>query len=166
MESKSKLFGHASHQLLIVFPLGLLMTGVVYDLLARGKKKADRAKIAQTLFGAGVLTGLIAAVPGWIDWSAIPAKTRAKRVGLTHGVGNVVVLNLFALSWLLRRGDVENPSKTARTLAISGFLLQSVTAWLGGEMVDRLGIGVDEGAHPDAPSSLSGQKTRGVFGSR
>jgi hypothetical protein len=30
-----------------------------------------------------------------------------------------------------------------------------VTGWLGGELVDRLGVGVDDGAHLDAPSSLS-----------
>jgi hypothetical protein len=35
--------------------------------------------------------------------------------------------------------------------------LASVTAWLGGELVERLGVAVDDGAHLDAPSSLSGQ---------
>ena len=28
---------------------------------------------------------------------------------------------------------------------------------LGGELVDRLGVGVDDGAHVDAPSALSGR---------
>jgi hypothetical protein len=28
-----------------------------------------------------------------------------------------------------------------------------VTAWLGGELVDRLGVGVDPGAHLNAPNS-------------
>jgi uncharacterized membrane protein len=35
-----------------------------------------------------------------------------------------------------------------------------VTGWLGGELVDRMAIGVDEGAHADAPSSLSGRPAR------
>jgi uncharacterized membrane protein len=30
-----------------------------------------------------------------------------------------------------------------------------VTGWLGGELVERLHIGVDPAANPDAPSSLS-----------
>ena len=30
MESRAKLFGHSIHQMLIVFPLGLLATGVVF----------------------------------------------------------------------------------------------------------------------------------------
>jgi hypothetical protein len=34
------------------------------------------------------------------------------------------------------------------------------TGWLGGELVDRLGISVDSGAHMNAPSSLSGRPAR------
>jgi len=33
--------------------------------------------------------------------------------------------------------------------------LTGVTGWLGGELVDRLGVGIDDGAHLNAPSSLS-----------
>ena len=39
-------------------------------------------------------------------------------------------------------------------LSLVGFLLALVTGWLGGELVDRLGVGVDDDAHIDAPSSL------------
>jgi hypothetical protein len=31
--------------------------------------------------------------------------------------------------------------------------LGAVAGWLGGELVDRLAVGVDEGANLDAPSS-------------
>jgi hypothetical protein len=33
-------------------------------------------------------------------------------------------------------------------------MLLGMAGWFGGELVDRLGIGVDENAHADAPSSL------------
>ena len=36
MESRAKLLGHPIHQMLIVFPLGLLAMAVVFDLLAMG----------------------------------------------------------------------------------------------------------------------------------
>lgn len=38
MDSKAKLFGHPIHQMLIAFPVGLLATSVVFDLMraARG----------------------------------------------------------------------------------------------------------------------------------
>jgi len=38
-----------------------------------------------------------------------------------------------------------------------GFALAGDTGWLGGELVDCLGVGVDDGANLDAPSSLVGR---------
>jgi uncharacterized membrane protein len=97
---------------------------------------------------------------GTIDWSKIPSGTRANRLGVLHGVGNVIVVALFALSWWLRRPDPGNPSVVAISFMVVGAALSLVTGWLGGELVDRLGVGVDDGAHLDAPSSLSKRPTR------
>jgi hypothetical protein len=81
---------------------------------------------------------------GLVDWLAIPAGTRAKRIGALHGIGNVVVVVLFAVSWLLRRGQDDNaPSGLALWLGIIAVLLALWTAWAGGELVERLGVGVD-----------------------
>jgi hypothetical protein len=41
-----------------------------------------------------------------------------------------------------------------------GAILSLLTGWLGGELVDRLGVGVDDGANLDAPSSLSKKTAR------
>ena len=101
-----------------------------------------------------MVTGLIAAPFGLIDWLAIPARTRAKRIGTLHGIGNVIVVLMFAASAWLRWDVPQIPSVLAVTLSLVGFLLALVTGWLGGELVDRLGVGVDDDAHIDAPSSL------------
>jgi uncharacterized membrane protein len=94
---------------------------------------------------------------GLVDWLAIPRRTRARSIGAIHGIGNVIVTGLFLLSWLLRRGDPLHPGTGPVVLSLIGVLLALVTGWLGGELVDRLAVGVDEGAHLDAPSSLSGR---------
>jgi uncharacterized membrane protein len=104
----------------------------------------------------GIGTGLLAAVFGLIDWLAIPAGTRAKRIGLLHGVGNVVVVGLFFGSWFLRRGDnTGTPAMVAIILSAIAVGIALVTGWLGGELVDRLGIGVDDGANVNAPNSIT-----------
>jgi uncharacterized membrane protein len=159
MESRAKVLGHAAHQMLIVFPLGLLVTACVFDAvhLINGPG-GPWGTVAYWMIVAGLIGGLAAAVPGWIDWFAIPAGTRAKAVGLWHGVGNTVgVMGLYGASWWLRRDDPANPPPVAAVLAFVGLAVGGVTAWLGGELVDRLGIGVDPGAHPDSPNSLSGR---------
>jgi uncharacterized membrane protein len=109
------------------------------------------------MIAAGIIGGLAASLFGIIDWWAIPRQTRAYRLGLLHGLGNVGVVGLFAVSWFLRRPDPSNPSAAAIVFLLIGGGLSLVTGWLGGELVDRLGVGVDEGANLDAPSSLSGR---------
>ena len=98
MESRTKLFGHATHPILIVFPLGLLATAVIFDVIYLVTGAAQWTTISFWLIAAGVIGGLVAAVPGAIDWLAITSDTRAKSVGLLHGVGNVVVVVLFLVS--------------------------------------------------------------------
>jgi len=154
MESKAKLFGHPIHQMLIVFPLGLLATAVAFDGLSYLTNNSRWTEMAFYMIGAGVVTGLIAAVFGWVDYFSIPVGTRAKAIGLRHGLGNVLVLLLFGMSWWVRSFNTANPSKMAYMLSLVGALLALVTGWLGGELVNRLGIGVSDHAGPNAPSSL------------
>jgi uncharacterized membrane protein len=161
MESKVKVLGHALHQMLVVFPVGLLTAAAIFDVIYLISRVPVWTESAYYMIGAGVLGGLAAAVPGWVDWWAIPPGTRAKRVGLLHGVGNVLVLVLFALSWLLQRPSPGAPPTEAIVAALVGVVLAAGTAWLGGELVDRLGVGVDDGAHLDAPSSLASASARG-----
>jgi len=155
MESRAKLFGHSIHQMLIVFPLGLLAMAVIFDLFTFFTGTLRWTEMAFYMIGAGIVTGLIAAVFGLIDFLAIPSGTRAKRIGALHGVGNVVVVLLFAGSWLLRWPDPARPATLAYACSFAGAGLSLMTGWLGGELVDRLGVGVDEGANLNAPSSMS-----------
>jgi uncharacterized membrane protein len=154
MESRAKLLGHPIHQMLVVFPLGLLGMAVIFDIVAFAVGNGYWSEIALWMIVAGIAAGLLAAPFGLIDWLAIPPGTRAKRIGAIHGLGNVVVLALFAGSALFRWVAPQAPTALALMLSGGGFVLALCTGWLGGELVDRLGIGVDEGAHADAPSSL------------
>jgi uncharacterized membrane protein len=156
MESRAKFLGHPIHPMLIVFPLGLLATSLILDIIYWITGNLGPATAAYWCMGIGIIGGLVAAVPGFWDWLAIPKGTRAKRIGLWHGAGNVVVVVIFIISWLIRFYQVTHaPNVVATILAVLGVALAVVTGWLGGEMVDRLGVGVDPGANLDAPSSLS-----------
>jgi uncharacterized membrane protein len=72
----------------------------------------------------------------------------------------VVVLLLFAASFVLRAGTPQTPGTLALTLSFAAGCLSLATGWLGGELVDRLSVGVDEGAHLNAPSSLTSRRIR------
>jgi uncharacterized membrane protein len=157
MNSKAKILGHPVHPMLVVFPLGLFATSLVFDLI-RAAGGADTFGVAAFyMIAAGIVGGLAAAVFGLVDWLAIPHGTRAKTIGAVHGLANVVIVGLYIASWGIRYGDPARSDGTAIVLSAIAVLLALVSGWLGGELVDRLGVGVDDGAHLDAPSSLSGR---------
>jgi len=161
MIRKPKLLGHPIHPMLIVIPLGLFIMAVIFDVLYILTQNSTFALVAFYDIAAGIIGGLVAAVFGLLDWLAIPAHTRAKRIGLLHGVGNVVVIIFFTISWLMRIDDpIRLPTATAFLLALLGIGISGLTGWLGGELVDRMGVGVDADANLDAPSSLSGKPAK------
>lgn len=157
MESKVRILGHPAHPMLVTFPLGLLGTAVVFDLIHLLFDFDGLARAAYYMIAAGIIGGLIAALPGLVDWLAIPKSTRAHAVGLRHLIVNDTMLILFAVSWFLRRDDVTSPGALAYILSFAAGGLAALGGWLGGELVDRLGVGVDPGANLNAPSSLSGR---------
>ncbi len=154
MEARARLLGHPVHQMLVVFPLGLLATGVIFDLIHIGTANVMFAYVAYWMMVAGVVGGLLAAPFGFADWLKIPGGTRARRIGAVHGVGNLVIVLLFVASVWLRADNAMLPTTGAYVCSFVGALMALGTAWLGGELVDRLGVGVHEGAHVNAPSSL------------
>lgn len=155
MESRAKLFGHAIHPILIVYPLGLLSTAVIFDVIYLVTANPTWATVSYWMIAAGVVGGLLAALFGFIDYLNIPNGTRAKRIGLLHGLTNVFVMVLFAISWWLRSADSDAPPTVALALSFIGVGAALLGGWLGGELVERLGVGVAENANLNAPNSLT-----------
>ncbi|HEY5884399.1 MAG TPA: DUF2231 domain-containing protein [Pyrinomonadaceae bacterium] len=154
MESRAKLFGHALHPILIVFPLGLLSTSVIFDIIHIATGNPQWALVSFWMIISGVIGGFVAAIFGLVDFLAIPTRTRAKAVGLLHAITALSVLTLFLASWLIRYNDPDSPSTLALLLSFVGAGGALLAGWLGGELVERLGVGVDTGAHLNAPNSL------------
>lgn len=157
MESRAKLLGHPVHPSLVVIPLGLFISAVILDAIYFFTGTLPLGTVAFWNIGIGILGGLVAAVFGLIDWLAIPRGTRAKRIGLMHAGVNVTMLVAFATVWLDRYVTIDHaPSSVNLIIEGGAFALLLVAGWLGGELVDRLGVGVDDNAHLNAPNSLTG----------
>lgn len=151
MESRAKLFGHPVHQITVTFPLGVLAFSAVCDAAHAIRPRPFWRRAARAAVGAGIVGALVAAPFGLVDYLAIPRRTRAKRVGLLHGLGNAGVGSLFLASWIARRRGAD---RIAVALGATGLGIAAVTAWLGGELIDRLGVGVYEPTSLDAPLTI------------
>jgi uncharacterized membrane protein len=138
MKAKARIFGIPLHQILIVFPLGLLATSFFFDVAWLTKGRAELAIVASWLIFAGVIGGAAASLFGLIDWLAIPRETHAWRVGAWHGGGNLIVAVLFAVSWLIRRDAPAQPEGIAIALSGCGVLLTVLTGWLGSQLAERM----------------------------
>jgi uncharacterized membrane protein len=157
MKTRVRVLGHPLHQSLVVFPLGLFVTGTIFDLIHLASDNGTFAEVGFWMISAGIIGAVLAALTGLADFTSVPSGTRAKRVGRVHGALNSVLLVLFAISWLIRVNNTNHaPGAGTFTLEVIAVAIGGASAWLGGELVDRLGIGVQEGANPDAPSSLAG----------
>jgi uncharacterized membrane protein len=165
MESKAGVMGHPIHPILVPFPIGLLTTSVIFDVVYLFTGGVRWAEISFWMIAAGVVGGLLAAVFGLIDWQGIPSGTRATSIGLGHGLSNVLMVALFAVSWLLRSGAPGDPGVLPIVLPFLGVGFASLGGFLGDELVFRMGIGVAEGAHPNASGTSSGRPHRGGSGS-
>ena len=64
MESRAKLFGHAIHPILIVYPLGLLSTAVVFDIIYLVTGDTRWTTVSFWMIAAGLIGGLLAALFG------------------------------------------------------------------------------------------------------
>jgi uncharacterized membrane protein len=155
MDSRLKIAGHAVHPMLIPLPLGMFLGTLIFDVVYVLTDDLEYATVSFFMAVLGAVGGVAAAATGAVDYVNIPKGTRAKRVGTVHAISNDIVIALFALSAFLRyRADDYEPSTLALTLTFAGAAASIVTGWLGGELVERLGVGVDADAHLDATSSL------------
>jgi uncharacterized membrane protein len=152
MPSRVNVLGHSAHPMLVVFPLGLLLLVPVFDVARFSTGDPRFGVVAFWTLVAGVAGGLLAALPGLFDWMAIPSGTRAQRVGLVHMLVNGAGLGLYFASLIVRVLGV--PGASSFVLGVLGFGALIIGGWLGGELVQRLGVGVAHDANLNAPSSL------------
>ncbi|MFF5176614.1 DUF2231 domain-containing protein [Micromonospora sp. NPDC000316] len=155
MESRLKVLGHPVHPMLVMFPVALLVTAVLFDLVDTVGGPDLLGEVAYWNITVGLIGGLLAAAAGTFDLLAIPTGTRAKRVALLHAGANVAVILLFAAIWVVRlNADSRAAGGALLVVEVVAVAILGISAWLGGELVDRLGVGVDRDANLDAPSSL------------
>lgn len=163
-KSPVRVAGHALHPMLINLPLGLWISSFAWDVIYLATGRPMWAEVAFWTIVGGCIGAGLAAIPGLIDYLRIvPGHTRARRVGLQHALLNVLVLALFIVDAVARdRYGYEHPPVAPMVLGWVALGIAAIAAWLGGELVERLGIAVHIDAHPDAPSSLERPQVHSV----
>ncbi|HEV2123961.1 MAG TPA: Rieske 2Fe-2S domain-containing protein [Chloroflexota bacterium] len=138
--------GHPVHAALTDVPVGAWAVGFILDMLETLGLRKDLRKASDTTQTIGLMSALGVAIFGLADWSY--TNGRARRVGLVHALLNSTAALVYGISLLLRsRGD----RRTGIVLSNVGFGMVFFSAWLGGELSYRFGVGVNRMAFKEEP---------------
>jgi nitrite reductase/ring-hydroxylating ferredoxin subunit/uncharacterized membrane protein len=130
--------GHPLHPALASLPTGAAATTLVLDAASALPNRKELQDASQYALGVGVLAGLGAMLTGVTDWQHMHEQSR--RIGLVHGVSNVVATALYAKSWQDRRRGRRVRGMAASTV---GYGITLAGGYLGGALVYGSGAGID-----------------------
>lgn len=140
----ASVFGHPLHPLLVPIPVAALVGAAVTDWMFATFGGTFWPLASYWLLFVGFVVGVIAAGAGIIDFMSV-ARARSMGIAWAHAIGNVVVIGLVLINFLIRRDNPADPPMQAILLSSIVFAILLITAWLGGEMTFRHGIGVSRG---------------------
>lgn len=173
MLSKARIGSHPLHPMIIAVPITCYLATFASLLALAATKDPFWFRLALWANLIGVISALVAAVPGVIDFlGLVPGRTVARRTGYVHAVANVSALVLFAISLYLMADAYGEREVFHRTGAIiltgAGVLITLIAGWFGWEMVQRHHLGVIEQPasrainDPDALAARIGDQSQSV----
>jgi uncharacterized membrane protein len=136
-------YGHPMHPTVVTVPIGAWVCSLLFDLLGFASDEPEPYAIgARWLIAIGILGALVAAGFGVLDLLAIPRRTRAASVAITHMAINLIAVVLFAVSLGLRVGEAGSTQTAPLLLSLGGLVLIGVGGYLGGKLAYGYGVRV------------------------
>ena len=155
VESTAAVFHHPIHPMAIAFPVATLMAAPLVDVAAQLTGDPFWRRSGRWLLLGGLTSGLAASAIGLVDYVAVK-KVRQLASGHVHAGGNALAMALTAVNLLRRpKDDLRAPSALDLGLSLATVALLGATAWLGGELSYRHGVGVVADDSPTATQSLA-----------
>jgi len=154
-KSTAQIGGHPIHPMLIPFPITCLVGALVTDILFLNSGDRGFAIASQWLIGFGIGTGLLAAVFGLIDYMG-DDRIRRLGVALQHMLANVTAVAVSIINFAIRLDDPTDVGSLGVYLSVAVVLILLYSGWLGGHMVYRHRVAVQE-----TPDRYSGSEASG-----
>jgi uncharacterized membrane protein/nitrite reductase/ring-hydroxylating ferredoxin subunit len=136
---------HPIHPMLVHFPIGLFLLSLLLDLASLPFPSVPHL-VGDSFYAmlTGVIFSLIAAVPGFVDYTDIRSDHPGKRTATTHMILNLIVVAFYGINLGLRSSTINDPKISLMPLILSllGITLLSVSGYLGGKLVYDEGIAV------------------------
>lgn len=162
------------HPIFVHFSVALLTLSVVFHLLERltfvRGLRAELQVVARWLLWLGTAFAVVTAATGWLAYNSVAHDDASHAAMTDHRNWALTTLGVFAIlalwslwAWLRKREPVKGAAAFVfLTVLVAGGGLLAGTAWRGGELVYRHGLGVmslpiadavDLGARGKSPES-------------
>jgi uncharacterized membrane protein len=141
--------GHPLHAMLSDLPAALIPTALLAAAAERARPSAETRFAARSVTMLALMSATAAGLVGWWDWLTIPHEHAAHGPATTHGLLNTAGLVATGVAAIARRRRLEI------LIGVNAVLI--VAAWIGGDLVYRLGWRVRPAEELE---QLDGGKTR------
>jgi uncharacterized membrane protein/nitrite reductase/ring-hydroxylating ferredoxin subunit len=143
MRSRASIKSHPLHPILIAFPIAFFTGALIFDILSIIFVDVVFWVTAYYMQLAGIIGGVIAAIPGIIDYIyTVPPQSSGKKRAAKHGLINSTALIFFTVALLLKKDPGILPAPVL-IIEVAALIMLSIGGWLGGTLVYRNQIGVD-----------------------
>ena len=150
MKTPAAVAKHPIHPMVIPFPIALWIFSLASDLIYLFDFGGPVWKdIALYTMVGGIIGGLAAAVPGYLDYRSLTDPV-AVRLAQMHMVINVGLVLLFTVNAGLRIMN-ETGALVPVLLSAVGVAALAVSGWLGGELVYVQGVAVQPTRESSSP---------------
>jgi uncharacterized membrane protein len=146
-KSTAQIAGHPLHPMLVPFPIAFLVGTLASDLAFAGTADIFWATASFWLLAAALVTALLAAVLGFIDFLG-DARIRAGSTAWYHMIGNLVAVVLSLINFWLRLGPPAAGHPTVLWISLVVALLLLFNGWMGWELVYKHRVGIAEDGAP------------------
>jgi nitrite reductase/ring-hydroxylating ferredoxin subunit/uncharacterized membrane protein len=142
MRTVANIKGHPIHAMLIPFPIAFLVGGAVCDFVGAIGGVAIWWTVGSWLIVAGLVMGVVAAVPGMIDYFySVPPNSSARKRGGYHAIANLSAMFLFIIALLSKGGLDQAPGAVTLIANLGGIVLLTMGGWMGGTLIHRNFVG-------------------------
>jgi uncharacterized membrane protein len=140
------LFGHPLHPMTVHFPIAFYLSGVLLTLIYLWRANKSVEQFAYWSFILSFIGTIVACVVGLIDQSQLGLNDPRRATVNNHITASVtlLIINGLLIYMRLRWPDVLSGKHRWTYLGLMALGVAAVltTAWLGGELVFKLQVGI------------------------
>jgi uncharacterized membrane protein len=144
--STARVFGHPIHAMLVPIPIACFVGTLITDIAYWRTADMMWADFSAWMLVVGLVVSIFVVLAGLIDFLG-DRRIRALRSAWIHGLGNALALILAIFDAFVHSRDAyTSVVPTGLILSALVVVILAVTAWNGGNLVYRYGVGVQSEA--------------------